>query len=283
MDDYDNWMDPVVYKKMVESHGLYWSHRQMGKDTRAELGIFSSKSVISGLCVSVYEPDFTSEAGVPHRDVVYYGGFCTAVLQLAIATIPLTIYGDWSTMLITASGTLLAFSVGGLPQWAREKWSCRRRSSKTFVLVHGNGGQHAIVILGNGHGLDLEDLARSTSRNLASPASQLTIVVLALYAILWTALLITASQSGTNDWYILAVGAIGMIHNLFVVAKKRHPSAFGLHLTSYFQRSDLGTQNNENITPIRGQIPQRRTQFATRFLSWTVKTRRRAHVGRAER
>jgi hypothetical protein len=67
---------------------------------------------------------------------------------------------------------MLCFDMGSLTQWRVEKWACRRltgRSKKNFVLTRGNGAQHAIVIISDGRGLDLEDLATGFE-NLDAPS-----------------------------------------------------------------------------------------------------------------
>lgn len=80
-------------------------------------------------------------------------------IQLAVAATPIATSGDWDILMITVGGTALALIVGSLPQWRNEKWPCRHSSQNTYILTRGNGAQHAIVILGNGRGLNLEDLA----------------------------------------------------------------------------------------------------------------------------
>ncbi|KAF4624036.1 hypothetical protein G7Y89_g14139 [Cudoniella acicularis] len=108
------------------------------------------------LCISIYEPSRTKTAGEPTHDLVYWSGLAVMFIQLAITTTPIITSRDWSVLTITVGGTSLALMMGSLAQWRNEKWACRRNS---YILTHGNGAQHATVILGNGRGLDLEDLA----------------------------------------------------------------------------------------------------------------------------
>ena len=133
-------------------------------------------------------------------------------------------------LLVTVAAIMLCFSTGALAQWRVEKWACRRLEEldkkKSFVLTRGNGAQHAIAIIGNGRGLDLEDLASGFS-HVDSPSitvfARLATVVL---GVLWIALLITSSAITNEAWYLIAVGGIGMLQNMFVAGWKRRPEAF---------------------------------------------------------
>lgn len=183
----------------------------------------------SWTCVSVYEPSSAHIAGVPVNDGIHLSGFAVAVLQLGIAAVPCGIFGDWGVLMITFCGIVLAFASASLPQWAKEKWACRRNTNKTVVLTRGNGAQHAIVVLGNGQGLDLEDLAAGPA-NVNVSASTPTRIAIAGLAALWVFLLITAAGKKENTWYLLAVGGVGILQNIAVAGWARRPSAFGVHL-----------------------------------------------------
>jgi hypothetical protein len=181
----------------------------------------------AGLCVSVFEASPDATAGVPLRDFWWISGYLIAILQLGIAAIPWGIHGEWLVFAITAGGTLLAFVTGCLPQWRNERWACRRGSPKTFVLTRGNGAQHALVILGEGRGLDLEDLASSGARVRVSANTRWMFAGLTT---LWVALLITVSGMKQNTWFLVAIGALGMLHTVVVAGTPRHPGFFGVHL-----------------------------------------------------
>ncbi|MCJ1369094.1 hypothetical protein MMC20_000302 [Loxospora ochrophaea] len=181
----------------------------------------------AGLCVSVFEAIGEKEAGVPVRDAYWLSGYAVAVVQLCIATIPWAKRGVWEIFAITMGGTVLAFVTGSLPQWRRERWSCRRNSRKTFVLLKGNGAQHALVVRGVGKGLDLEDLANWGEGNEASLATKLAVWGL---TICWTVLLITVSGMQNETWFLVLVGALGMIHTLMIAGAPRRPETFGIHL-----------------------------------------------------
>ncbi|KAK9351270.1 hypothetical protein V1523DRAFT_435559 [Lipomyces doorenjongii] len=151
-------------------------------------GRYVARPSQAGLCVSLYKAD-RARPGYPGYDFAYFIGFATSVLQLGIAAIPRGIFGDWGILLVTASGMVLSFATGSLSQWSKEKWACRRNSEKTVLLTRGNGSQHAIVVMGDGKGLDLEDLAAGPT-NVDVSASHITRIVVILLATFWILLLI---------------------------------------------------------------------------------------------
>lgn len=181
----------------------------------------------AGLCISLFEASEDKVAGYPRRDIYWLSGYLVSILQLGITVIPWVIWGDWLIFVIAAWGTLLAFATGSLPQWRRERWACRKNTNKTFVLTRGNGAQHALVIFGKGRGLDLEDLASSTEISVGKGTRYLY----GLFAVMWIVLLITVSGIKENTWFLVAVGALGMVHTVIVAGAARSPEWFGIHLT----------------------------------------------------
>lgn len=181
----------------------------------------------AGLCISVFEASKGKEAGVPDRDFLWYSGYAVAALQLSIAAIPWALYGVWEEFAVTALGTALAFSTASLPHWTQERWACNTHSKKTFVLTRGNGAQHAIVIIGAGRGLDLEDLATSSE---GLPGKRSTPFIYSGLTVMWCVLLITVCGIENLTWFLLAVGTIGMIHTIIVAGAPRQPGVFGVHL-----------------------------------------------------
>jgi len=98
------------------------------------------------------------------------------------------------------------------------------------VLTRGNGSQHAIVILGDGKGLDFEDLAAGQT-NVDVSASWFTRVAVVVLALFWILLLITAAGIKQNTWFLLAIGGVGILQNIFVAGWRRDPKAFGIPLS----------------------------------------------------
>ncbi|KAH0551588.1 hypothetical protein GP486_007195 [Trichoglossum hirsutum] len=220
--DYDHWRHPDVEAKMTEV--LKKRQKQLKlKDPNAKL------PPIAGLIVSIYEPSRTVKAGTVKRDSVYWIGIPVMVVQLGIAAIPCGLFGDWGIFIITTCGIVLSLTTGLLPQWKKEKWACRSNTKHSFILTRGNGSQHAIVVLGDGHGFCLEDLASGQGNVMVKTDTQTRIALLAL-ATLWTLLLITAAGLKANSWFLLAVGGIGILQNIYVAGAQRKPENFGVPL-----------------------------------------------------
>lgn len=184
----------------------------------------------AGLCVSVFQASSKpgTEAGVPRRDLLWYGGYFVAGLQLGIAIVPWAREGVWEIFGITILGTALAFLTASLPHWTEEKWRCNKMSNKTFVLTRGNGAQHAIVIVGAGRSLDFEDLATSSSER--SSYSVARPLINAVLTILWCVLLVSVGGIHNQTWFLVAVGSIGTIYTVIVAGAPRQPESFGVYL-----------------------------------------------------
>lgn len=189
------------------------------------------------LVVTVCRASKTKPPGVPNLDIVWYSGVVTIVAQIIISTIPTYLYGSWTAFVLTIGGTLLSLVQGALPQWRAEKWACRdlaeetrmdrkgRRIDKTISLTRGNGTTHVLVIISEGHGFDLEDLANGRDVDCRSTLP-CTIVLVCL----WLVLLLTAAGDKDKPWFLLLIGGLGMAQNLFAAGHKRDPGAFGIHL-----------------------------------------------------
>ncbi|KAL6228810.1 hypothetical protein BDW75DRAFT_250576 [Aspergillus navahoensis] len=195
----------------------HWRDRRIDHSFLIEKDPAAPRPSQAGLVVSVYKP---SES----RPGVFVLAF-----QLGIAAIPLGLFGDWGILMITGAGIILSLVTGSLPAWTREKWPCRKKAEQGYILTGGNGSQHAIIILGNGHGLNLEDLAAG-QRHLEVDQDLLTRAALFVLALLWILLLITASALTLNPWFLLAVGSLGMLHKIYVSFHPRRPENFGVPL-----------------------------------------------------
>lgn len=170
--------------------------------------------------------------GVATKDWVYWFGCLVIVVQLGVACIPGALFGHWLILVLTAAGTILAQAQSWLPQWRKEKWSSRPLpGDKTRVtcLTRGNGSRMAIVIVSNGVGLRLEDMAAGYTAFKFERTSAIGTIAL---AVLWIAHLITIQSlnSGAETWVLLAIGALGMVQNSVAAGAKRSPGALGLHL-----------------------------------------------------
>ncbi|KAM0430107.1 hypothetical protein ACHAPT_006113 [Fusarium lateritium] len=222
MRDFEHWRDPATERKTNELLDLKWEQLR-SRDPHAK------RPPRAGLVVSVYEPMTTWTAGVPLHDHVYWSGMATLVVQLGIAAVPFALFGDWGILMVTTAGALLSLATGFLPQWSKEKWACRREAKDNYIITRGNGAQHAIVVLGNKHGLNLEDLAAGQD-NVEVSANGLTRMALLALSTLWMLLLIAAAGMEANTWFLLAVGAVGMGQNVFVAGWSRRPENLGIPL-----------------------------------------------------
>ncbi|KAJ9643884.1 hypothetical protein H2199_003750 [Coniosporium tulheliwenetii] len=227
--DFESWMDDGKRDGRIRTHlrGMLdqrWEKDKLAAENKkAGSGKDVARPSQAGLCVSIYKAD-RARPGYPGYDLVYFIGFATTVFQLGIAAIPCGMFGDWGIFLVTTSGILLSFATGSISQWSKEKWACRRNSGKTVILTRGNGSQHAVVIIGDGKGLDLEDLAAGPT-NVDVSASYTTRIAVTLLAAFWILLLITAAGIKQNTWFLLAIGGIGILQNIFAF-----PEAFGVPL-----------------------------------------------------
>jgi hypothetical protein len=235
MRDFEFWMGSTVRTKVRELKEAKWEFDR----ERAKLEGVDPETITfpahAGLVVSIWSFDEGKQGKLmrPGRDILFWSGIVVAVLQLGIAAIPMGLYGDWGILMITGAAIVLCLLTGCQSQWRREKWACRRiepGKSRTFVLTRGNGAQHAIVVLCEGTGLNLEDLCTGFD-NLDSPSiSVATRLGMIALGVCWVVLLITSAALTDRSWFLIAVGGIGMLQNMFVAGWSRRPEALGLPL-----------------------------------------------------
>lgn len=163
------------------------------------------------------------------HDVVYWSGVLVLLVQiLAFGIPPLILYGEYFTIMVTGLGTVLAWLSGALPQWVEEKTGVRNLGkAKDILLTEGSGAYDLLLIKAQEGALDLEALAGS-QRHLRHPRT--TRMLSIALAVCWIAFLITVSGWEQHTWYVLGVGIIGMVHNVFVAGWERSPSALGIPL-----------------------------------------------------
>ena len=225
--DYKFWRDKRVDDKVENIIKGKWE--ELKEDALKNKRPEPEKPAQVGLCVSIYDGN-TEHAGMPADKILYLYSTLVAIVQLGIAAIPCGIFGDWAILVITTSGIILSSVSASLPQWKREKWACRRLpqdSNKRVIFTKGNGSQHAIIIQGREGFLDLEDLATG-QKNLEVSTSKFTKRALWVFAFLWIILLITAAGLTENTWFLLAVGGIGIIFNIWIAGHQKHPKANGI-------------------------------------------------------
>ncbi|KAL7928853.1 hypothetical protein V8C35DRAFT_316940 [Trichoderma chlorosporum] len=184
------------------------------------------------LRITVYDVDKSPPCahGVPTLDRVWWSGVVVIITELVISIIPWILYNDWGPFMVAAAGNTLALISASLPQWRAEKWSCPKTGGATVTITQGNGSRHAMVILNSRKdkvGLDLEILARGTRTAASSPFTK---AISTLLTCLWVVLLINVSGLKENTWFLLCIGALGSIQNLYAAGSSRQPGALGIHL-----------------------------------------------------
>ena len=232
--DYEHWMDPRVREKTESVLNDRWEFDRKAAESKLPgSGEGVPRPDQAGLVVSIWKPSRTKKAGKAVPDILYWSGIAVSILQLGIASIPCGLEDDWSVILVTAAAMVLCLATGSLKQWRVEKWACRRldgRSEKNFVLTRGNGAQHAIVILSEGRGLDLEDLATGFENLDAPSITVFARVAAVILGFCWITLLITSSALTADAWFLMAIGGVGMVQNIFVAGWSRKPEALGIPL-----------------------------------------------------
>jgi hypothetical protein len=235
MRDFEHWMGGPVRAKVEEGKQAKWAFDKEVAQKQGKSPETIGFPAHAGLVVSfwAFDPDKRDRLQKPGRDILFWSGVIVTLLQLGVAAIPLGIYGNWGVLLVTGAAILLCFLTGFQAQWKREKWACRQiepGQKRTYIMTRGNGAQHAIVVECDGVGLNLEDLCTGFD-NLDSPAISLTCrLVMVTLGVLWVALLITSGALTDQSWFLIAVGGIGMLQNIFVAGWSRKPEALGLPL-----------------------------------------------------
>ncbi|KAI8930953.1 hypothetical protein NX059_011968 [Plenodomus lindquistii] len=163
----------------------------------------------------------------PKKDWIWWLGWATMAMQLAVALIPWIVYSDWAILVVTLCGNLLALITGAIPQWAQEKWAASPlQREKVTCLTRGNGHRYIMVFVSAPGALDLERLATGT----ATPSHGTRFILQAL-AVMWTCIVITVSGLQENTWFIIAIGGLGMAQNICAAGSSRSPEASNFALT----------------------------------------------------
>ncbi|KAL9039865.1 MAG: hypothetical protein Q9180_002272 [Flavoplaca navasiana] len=178
----------------------------------------------------------------PHIDRVWLLGWLTIFVQAMVSIVPWARNGDWGICLITVMGSAFALLVGGLRQWNLEKWAGRRLTrlgdnkvkTKTVCLTRGNGHRYAMLLVGRGTAWDLEAMA--TAKPDPMPE---TPYMLGIMAVLWSCLLVAVSGLKRNTWFLVLIGAMGMVQNIYAGAAKRPPGALNMNIVPYLQRPTI--------------------------------------------
>jgi hypothetical protein len=117
---------------------------------------------------------------------------------------------------------------GSMREWRFEKFHCRKNSGLSYVITRGNGHRHVFVVFADKQksGLYLDDLAGAVAH--ATPRTRFTSII---FAVLWIVFLVVAGGLKEHTWYLLAVGALGMIQNVAVAGLPRKSASHGIPLS----------------------------------------------------
>ena len=171
----------------------------------------------------------------PVPDRVWWLGLLTILAQIAMAIPPWVVSNDWGTMMIILSGTLLAFVTCCLPQWKDEKWACRVLDKDNVTcLTRGNGCKHIMIFIARKGSPDLETLATA----VGTPRHETPILMVGL-ATLWVCLLLSVSSLKNNAWYMVGIGGLGMLQNVYAAGAIRHSKTTGLRLKPFERKSAI--------------------------------------------
>ena len=186
----------------------------------------SSQGRAESIRIDIFELGLPSN---PSLDLVWWLGWVTIITQVIIASLPWFLYNDWGVMMVVLCGNLLALLTCTLPQWRQEKWAGRTLDSENVTcLTRGNGHLHIMVFIGCKGSWNLETLATAA----LVPHSETQIVSLVL-AVLWICLLISVSGLKEHTWYLIGIGGIGMLQNIYAAGKARDPRTANIHLTKF--------------------------------------------------
>ena len=106
--------------------------------------------------------------------------------------------------------------------------------TKTVCFTRGNGYRYAMVIVCSGTAWDLETLATATSESLP-----ITPWFLGMLAVAWVCLLVSVSGLKAHTWFLMLVGGLGMLQNVYASSAPRSPASMGLALEKFKRRPTI--------------------------------------------
>ncbi|GAW14633.1 hypothetical protein ANO14919_040360 [Xylariales sp. No.14919] len=112
--------------------------------------------------------------------------------------------------------------------------SGRRPKTKIVCLTRGNGHRHAQILICSGSTWDLESLATSRTDSLPE-----TPWCLAALAVLWVGLLISVSGLASSTWFLILIGGLGTLQNIYAASAPRSPESLGLRMKPFAERPTI--------------------------------------------
>lgn len=191
--------------------------RDRGEARVAELGLQATPPKDSTGAVSMAIDIFVAEESNGPKPGLFWG-FCVLVIfaQQGLGITAWACYGTWSIFMITSCGTMLSILTASWPQWIKEKWPSKHLTddtTKRIALTKGNGHCYVMLILCHQGSWDLEAMA--SNRHAEFPGTRW---IFGFFVILWVLLLITVTGIKEHTWFLIAVGTLGMLQNVFAAA-----------------------------------------------------------------
>ncbi|KAI0773074.1 hypothetical protein BD413DRAFT_611989 [Trametes elegans] len=168
--------------------------------------------------------------GTPTPDAVSYSAAATTIGQLLVASVLPTLgVGSSHVFAITASGAVLSTAAALLLR-SHQKHELRHARPvppgrrDVVCITCGNGSAEAVVVVAEGGGVRVEDLAASRAGGLGAVAAFGAGVLLALWLVLLLAL---TTLDRADAWGVLALCGIGTAHTTYAARKWRSGAAIG--------------------------------------------------------
>jgi hypothetical protein len=90
--DYGRWIHPDILLRVEKNKDdKFQDLKERPRREKQDPNIVSRPEQ-AGLCVAMYAPSSSATASDPVRDLVFFSGLVTAILQLAIAAVPIGIF-----------------------------------------------------------------------------------------------------------------------------------------------------------------------------------------------
>ncbi|KAI9060787.1 hypothetical protein FKP32DRAFT_1595110 [Trametes sanguinea] len=174
---------------------------------------------------------YTSERpGLPTGDVVTGTALSVTTAQLLVAGVLSFLgIGSEDVPIVVAIGALLTNAAGFIlrHQQQKELHSARAVPEKrrdVVCITSGNGSSEAVVVISEGGGVRIEDLAAGRASGLGFATSLGIVVLLALWAGL---LVLITTLSRVDAWLVLAECAIGAAYTVLAAKTWRSDAALG--------------------------------------------------------
>ncbi|KAI0367089.1 hypothetical protein BV20DRAFT_970961 [Pilatotrama ljubarskyi] len=178
---------------------------------------------------------YTSQRpGAPAKDAISYAAIAAITIQLVGAGIlPILGVASQRVFAVTAAGILLSTAAGTVLRRQQQKELCSARDvhpdrREVACITSGNGSADAVVIVSEGGGVRIEDLAAGRAGGLGFAPTLGVGVLLAL----WTIVLLALTTLERSDaWSMLALSGVGAAYTAYAARKWRSSAALGFNFS----------------------------------------------------